>query len=112
MQIGLLSRLHQAVCPEGQPASRVVAHVLYRCGTSGVMLSAHGWLFNQRRTHSQRKGAVLVSSTQSVSTRAVGGFAPGCLPNVTFNADANMGHRFAILMAHVGTLRPSGFGAG
>jgi hypothetical protein len=33
-------------------------------------------------------------------------------PNVTFNADANMGHRFAILMAHVGTLRPSGSGAG
>jgi len=33
-------------------------------------------------------------------------------PNVTFNADANMGRRFAILMAHVGALRPSGFGAG
>lgn len=33
-------------------------------------------------------------------------------PNVTFNADANMGHRFAILMAHVGALRPSGSGAG
>lgn len=33
-------------------------------------------------------------------------------PNLTFNADANMGHRFAILMAHVGALRPSGSGAG
>ena len=30
------------------------------------------------------------------------------LPNLTFNADANMGHGFAIVMAHVGTLRPCG----
>jgi hypothetical protein len=27
-------------------------------------------------------------------------------PNWRFNVDANMGHRFAILMAHVGALRP------
>jgi hypothetical protein len=27
-------------------------------------------------------------------------------PNETFNADANIGHRVAILMANVGTLRP------
>jgi len=27
-------------------------------------------------------------------------------PNETFNADANIGHRFAILMANVGALRP------
>lgn len=27
---------------------------------------------------------------------------------ITFNADANMGHGFAIVMAHVGTLRPFG----
>jgi hypothetical protein len=27
---------------------------------------------------------------------------------VTLNADANMGHGFAIVMAHVGTLRPFG----
>jgi hypothetical protein len=34
-------------------------------------------------------------------------------PNETFNADANIGHRFAILMANVGTLRPYRvFGAG
>jgi hypothetical protein len=26
-------------------------------------------------------------------------------PNETFNADANIGHRFAILMANVGALR-------
>jgi hypothetical protein len=32
------------------------------------------------------------------------GFAPQ--PNETFNADANIGHRFAILMANVGALRP------
>jgi hypothetical protein len=31
-------------------------------------------------------------------------FAPQ--PNETFNADANIGHRFAILMANVGALRP------
>jgi hypothetical protein len=27
-------------------------------------------------------------------------------PNGSFNADANIGHRFAILMANVGALRP------
>jgi hypothetical protein len=32
--------------------------------------------------------------------------------NWRFNADANIGHRFAILMAHVGTLRASRSGAG
>jgi hypothetical protein len=38
-------------------------------------------------------------------------FAPQ--PNETFNADANIGHRFAILMANVGALRPyRAFGAG
>ncbi|MGY8903660.1 MAG: hypothetical protein ACKVIH_03835 [Burkholderiales bacterium] len=33
-------------------------------------------------------------------------------PNWRFNADANMGHRFAILMAHFGTVRASRSGAG
>jgi hypothetical protein len=33
-------------------------------------------------------------------------------PNCRFNADANMGHAFGILMAHVGTLRTSCSGAG
>lgn len=33
------------------------------------------------------------------------------LPNWAFNVDANMGHAFGIIMALVGTLRPSGFGA-
>jgi hypothetical protein len=28
--------------------------------------------------------------------------------NWALHADANMGHRFAIFMAHVGTLRPIG----
>ena len=32
-------------------------------------------------------------------------------PNWAFNVDANMGHAFGIVMAHVGTLRPSGSGA-
>jgi hypothetical protein len=31
-------------------------------------------------------------------------FAPQ--PNETFNTDANIGHRIAILMANVGALRP------
>jgi hypothetical protein len=33
-------------------------------------------------------------------------------PNESFNADANIGHRFAILMANVGTLRATRSGAG
>jgi hypothetical protein len=38
------------------------------------------------------------------------GFAPQA--NSRFNADANTGHRFAILMASVGALRASRSGAG
>jgi hypothetical protein len=33
-------------------------------------------------------------------------------PNESFNADANIGHRFAILMANVSALRASRSGAG
>jgi hypothetical protein len=33
-------------------------------------------------------------------------------PNSAFNADANKGHGFAIVLALVGALRPSGSGAG
>jgi hypothetical protein len=33
-------------------------------------------------------------------------------PNCGFNADANIGHRFAILMANAGALQPSASGAG
>ena len=40
----------------------------------------------------------------------VSAFAPQ--PNWWFNADANIGHRFAILMAYVGALQPSACGAG
>ena len=41
----------------------------------------------------------MISSTaQSSATRLT----------ITLNADANMGHGFAIVMAHVGTLRPCG----
>lgn len=36
----------------------------------------------------------------------------GHRPNWALHADANMGHGFAILLPHVGTLRPSGSGAG
>lgn len=36
---------------------------------------------------------------------------PRLLPNCAFNVDANMGHAFGIVMAHVGTLRPTGSGA-
>ena len=34
--------------------------------------------------------------------------APATRLTITLNADANMGHGFAIVMAHVGTLRPFG----
>ena len=44
--------------------------------------------------------------TREVQRRA---FAPQ--PNCKFNVDANTGHGFAIFMASVGALRPSGSGA-
>jgi hypothetical protein len=42
----------------------------------------------------------------SVRPRHATNFHYAPQPNCRFNADANMGHRFAILMAHVGALRP------
>jgi len=33
-------------------------------------------------------------------------------PNCGFNADANIGHAFGILMAYVGALQPAASGAG
>ena len=47
---------------------------------------------------------------QAMSANTPFHYAPQ--PNCRFNADANMGHRFAILMAHVGALRASRYGAG
>ncbi len=44
--------------------------------------------------------------------RAATPFHSAHRPNWWFNADANIGHRFAILMAYVGTLQPSASGAG
>ncbi len=49
----------------------------------------------------------LALSSVSIRHRA---YAPQ--PNCRFNADANTGHRFAILMASVGALRASRSGAG
>ncbi len=50
------------------------------------------------------------ASSPQNSTRALSLDSPiTCRqPNCTLHADANMGHRFAILMAHVGALRPVG----
>ena len=44
--------------------------------------------------------------------RAVTRFHSAPQPNCGFNADANIGHRFAIFMAYVGALQPSASGAG
>jgi hypothetical protein len=43
--------------------------------------------------------------------RVFPGRANGQKPNCKFNVDANTGHGFAIFMASVGALRPSGSGA-
>jgi hypothetical protein len=52
----------------------------------------------------------------TLEPNAIGVNLPICAyapqPNETFNADANIGHRFAILMANVGALRASRSGAG
>ena len=47
----------------------------------------------------------------NLSRRVFAGRANGQKPNCTFNVDANSGHAFGILLAAVGTLRPSGSGA-
>ena len=44
--------------------------------------------------------------------RAATRFHSAPQPNCRFNADANIGHRFAILMAYVGALQPLASGAG
>ena len=45
-----------------------------------------------------------------MAVKALFHYAPQ--PNWWFNADANIGHGFAIFMAYVGTLRTSCSGAG
>ena len=47
----------------------------------------------------------------NLSRRVFPGLANGQKPNCKFNVDANSGHAFGILLAAVGTLRPSGSGA-
>ena len=47
----------------------------------------------------------------NLSRRVFPGRANGQKPNCAFNVDANTGHGFAIFMASVGALRPSGSGA-
>ena len=47
----------------------------------------------------------------NLSRRVFPGRAKGQKPNCKFNVDANTGHGFAIFMASVGALRPSGSGA-
>ena len=44
--------------------------------------------------------------------RAATRFHSAPQPNCRFNADANIGHGFAIFMAYVGALQPSASGAG
>ena len=48
--------------------------------------------------------------TRTSESEALFHFAPQ--PNWSFNTDANTGHAFGILMACVGTLRASRYGAG
>lgn len=52
------------------------------------------------RTHSCNQNGCIVPHAATVCNRL--------RSNCKFNVDANMGHRFAILMAHVGALRPYG----
>ena len=47
----------------------------------------------------------------NLSRRVFPGRAKGQKPNCKFNVDANTDHGFAIFMASVGALRPSGSGA-
>jgi hypothetical protein len=51
-------------------------------------------------------------SGNAITELGHGRFAQPAWPNSAFNADATMGHRFAILMAHGGALRASRSGAG
>jgi hypothetical protein len=51
-------------------------------------------------------------SGNAITELGHGRFAQAPWPNSAFNADATMGHRFAILTAHGGALRASRSGAG
>ena len=57
-----------------------------------------------------RAAPIDTKSTTAMLSLKTFHFAPQ--PNCRFNADANIGHRFAILMAYVGALQPSASGAG
>jgi hypothetical protein len=58
--------------------------------------------FNLRQAHARLLRTLEPNAEEAKLPQPA--FAPQ--PNETFNADANIGHRFAILMANVGALRP------
>ena len=69
-----------------------------------------------RLSHSLESWQQLSASTVArphlnLSRRVFPRRANGQKPNCKFNVDANTGHGFAIFMASVGALRPSGSGA-
>jgi hypothetical protein len=48
----------------------------------------------------------VIRPTQNAGCLVVNALYYAPQPNETFNADANIGHGFAIVMANVGALRP------
>jgi hypothetical protein len=82
-----------SVAPNGWHIFRLLRELL--ASVTGVRMA---------RPHSRPQ--ILLSS--GYSTR----FHCAPQPNCRFNADANIGHRCAILMAYVGALQPSASGAG
>ena len=96
--------------PNGLPVRRAASAPPYSC-------HAHAWLHwpKQSAARQFKGGLGHASSThllQLSGTSASHSFHFAPQPNGAFNADANKGHAFGILMALVGARRPAGSGAG
>ena len=60
--------------------------------------------------HNQRLSVLYIRKPKCTWQGQHRAYAPQ--PNCGFNADANIGHAFGILMAYVGALQPAASGAG
>jgi hypothetical protein len=87
-------------------------HLTSQSNNTGLGASTKSARLSHSLESWQQRSAFTVARTHlNLSRRVFPGRANGQKPNCTFNVDANSGHAFGILLAAVGTLRPSGSGA-
>jgi hypothetical protein len=105
--------LHEQKFMQTERATKLLAGIFSRpWNLDKIRLQSSAFAHTAPATSEARtEGANAARLSNQVVGRAVT-VALAHKPNESFNADANIGHRFAILMANVSALRASRSGAG